>query len=195
MPVVSQEYLDAKRTHIVRCALELFGQHGFQATTMRMIIAATGMSAGAVHHYFPSKRQLVVAGAEYVSVRLRLPAAVPDDGPIPDPAAMLAHVLRAASENREFGSLGVVVWGEAMVNPDLADALRSLVGELRSAIASLVPRWKAQGDIAPDASPEDVANVMYGLAAGFMLQRELLGDVSPDTYAAALRDLSRNSPQ
>ena len=49
------------RERILECALELFREHGYDATTMRMIASAAGVSLGNSYYYFPSKDHLVQA--------------------------------------------------------------------------------------------------------------------------------------
>lgn len=56
------------RERIYAAALTLFRERGFDATTMRDIAAAAGMSLGAAYHYFPSKDAIVHAYYDRVSV-------------------------------------------------------------------------------------------------------------------------------
>jgi AcrR family transcriptional regulator len=49
------------RDHIVETALRLFRETGYEATTMRAIAAAAGVSVGNAYYYFPSKQHLVQA--------------------------------------------------------------------------------------------------------------------------------------
>ena len=49
------------RTLIVDTALRLFREQGYEATTMRAIAAAAGVSVGNAYYYFPSKQHLVQA--------------------------------------------------------------------------------------------------------------------------------------
>lgn len=49
------------REQILAAARELFAQHGFQATTMRVVATEAGVNAALVHHYFGTKEQLFVA--------------------------------------------------------------------------------------------------------------------------------------
>jgi len=49
------------RDRIYDAALALFRERGFDATTMRDVAAAAGMSLGAAYHYFPSKDAIVLA--------------------------------------------------------------------------------------------------------------------------------------
>ena|SRR5690349_7754297 len=46
---------------ILSTALALFRERGFEATTMRDIAKASGMSLGAAYHYYPSKDAIVLA--------------------------------------------------------------------------------------------------------------------------------------
>ncbi|HXD25952.1 MAG TPA: helix-turn-helix domain-containing protein, partial [Propionibacteriaceae bacterium] len=49
------------RERILDVALDLFRQHGYEATTMRMIANAAGVALGNSYYYFPSKDHLVQA--------------------------------------------------------------------------------------------------------------------------------------
>ncbi len=52
---------DATRRTLLERSLKLFQQRGIEATTMRDIAKAAGMSLGAAYYYFPSKEALVFA--------------------------------------------------------------------------------------------------------------------------------------
>jgi AcrR family transcriptional regulator len=55
------------RDRIYNAALALFRERGFDATTMRDVAAAAGMSLGAAYHYFPSKDAIVLAYYDRIS--------------------------------------------------------------------------------------------------------------------------------
>lgn len=57
----SERKRDATRKHLLERALALFQKRGVEATTMRDIAKAAGMSLGAAYYYFPSKEALVFA--------------------------------------------------------------------------------------------------------------------------------------
>ena len=54
------------REEILDSALELFRQHGFDATTMRDIAVKAGVALGAAYYYFASKDAIVQAYYEKV---------------------------------------------------------------------------------------------------------------------------------
>ena len=51
---------EASRAVILKAALDLFQEHGYEATTMRAIAHRAGVSLGSSYHYFPSKEHLVL---------------------------------------------------------------------------------------------------------------------------------------
>ena len=52
---------EATRRRLLERALKLFQQRGVEATTMRDVAKAAGLSLGAAYYYFPSKEALVFA--------------------------------------------------------------------------------------------------------------------------------------
>src|SRR3954469_7010214 len=64
VPKVSDAHLAARREQIVQAAMTRFAEGGFHSTGMAEVIAATGLSAGAVYRYFPSKAALIRAIVE-----------------------------------------------------------------------------------------------------------------------------------
>lgn len=48
----------ATRRHLLDVAAELFAEHGYEATSFRDLIAASGLSKGAFYFHFDSKRDL-----------------------------------------------------------------------------------------------------------------------------------------
>ena len=63
MPKVSEEYKKNRRSQIVETARECFIKHGYQKASMSDIIAATGLSAGAIYNHFSSKDEIILAAA------------------------------------------------------------------------------------------------------------------------------------
>ncbi len=53
-----------RRTQVLRAAADGFARKGIHQTTMQEICEASGISAGALYRYFPTKESIVVAFAE-----------------------------------------------------------------------------------------------------------------------------------
>jgi TetR/AcrR family transcriptional repressor of nem operon len=49
------------RNHILDVAADLFQVHGYHATSMHDLLQKTGVSGGALHHHFPTKKSIGLA--------------------------------------------------------------------------------------------------------------------------------------
>ena len=69
MPKVTQEHLDARRTQILKGARAAFAEYGYDGATVKRLEEATGLSRGAIFHYFENKNDLFVALALDMNTR------------------------------------------------------------------------------------------------------------------------------
>jgi AcrR family transcriptional regulator len=69
VPKVSQEHLDARRKQIVDGARKAFAEHGYEGATVARLEEATGLSRGAIFHYFENKKDLFIELAMEMSTR------------------------------------------------------------------------------------------------------------------------------
>jgi len=58
VPKVTQEHLDARRAQILDGARRAFAELGYEGATVARLEAATGLSRGAIFHYFENKNDL-----------------------------------------------------------------------------------------------------------------------------------------
>ncbi|NKY33037.1 TetR/AcrR family transcriptional regulator [Nocardia speluncae] len=79
-----------------QAALDLFGEHGYDAVTVTHIAERAGLTRRTFHRHFPDKREILFAGSE------RLPAAVSEAVLAADPG--LAPLPAALSALREVGA-------------------------------------------------------------------------------------------
>ena len=64
MPKVSEGELAQRRGAILAAARRAFARHGYEAATVRVLEAETGLSRGAIFHHFRDKEALFLALAE-----------------------------------------------------------------------------------------------------------------------------------
>ncbi|WP_226379510.1 TetR/AcrR family transcriptional regulator [Pseudonocardia sp. KRD291] len=64
MPRVSTDQLAARRRQILDGARRCFADHGYEGATVRRLETSTGLSRGAIFHYFRDKEALFLALAE-----------------------------------------------------------------------------------------------------------------------------------
>jgi len=68
MPKVSQAHLDARKAEILEGARQAFARYGYEGATVARLEEATGLSRGAIFHYFKSKLELFIelAGSDNI---------------------------------------------------------------------------------------------------------------------------------
>lgn len=69
MPKVSQEHLDSRKAQILEGARRAFAEYGYDGATVKRLEEATGLSRGAIFHYFENKNDLFVALALEMNTR------------------------------------------------------------------------------------------------------------------------------
>lgn len=60
-PRVSKEHLKQRRADIMKAARNVFIEHGYEHTTMKHVMEATGVSRGGLYQYFSNKEDLFEA--------------------------------------------------------------------------------------------------------------------------------------
>jgi AcrR family transcriptional regulator len=193
MPRVSDEHLAARRQQILDAAYACFSRNGFHATSMQDVIAEANLSVGAVYRYFKSKQELITSIAESVMEEADKVFAeiVAEEPPLPLADAMERALAFAETQTGPDGALRIAlpVWAEALRDPALAAFVAERYGRFRYRFAQIARRAQETGDLPPDADPDLIAAVLYGMVPGFALQRMLAGGPDPKAYADALRIL------
>ena len=193
MPRVPESHLAARRDQIIDAATTRFAANGFQATGMADVIAASGLSAGAVYRYFRSKDELIAAIVERVvgEAAARFEVLLQEEA-VPDPAEAVATAVRMVADVAERGPVdltrvAVQAWGEALRNPEVHAVVDRAYRTMRGFFVEIARRAQASGRLPADADPLHLGAVLFSSVVGFLLQRLLLGDVDPAAYADALR--------
>lgn len=196
MPRVSDEHRERRRQQILDAARRCFVRQGFHQTSMSDIFTEAGLSAGAVYGYFKGKDELIAAIAEQaVSGIMQLLEPIATSEPPPTIDEFIRQGLRATSDFA-FGPDGVArlapqVWAEGARDPRLGAVLATKYQAIHGLLTQLVSAEQRMGRIAPDADAEEVAKVIVSTIMGYIMQRVLIGNVEPDSYASGLAALTR----
>ncbi|MBS1123742.1 MAG: TetR/AcrR family transcriptional regulator [Deltaproteobacteria bacterium] len=156
---------DATRRTLLERALGLFQQHGVEATTMRDIARAAGLSLGAAYYYFPSKEALVFAFYEDNQARMEEMAARVS-GSVRDKLGAIFHgKLESIQPHRAM--LASIV--SHLVNP--GDPLSAFSAQTRSVRARAIAVFEQglDGSGLPAAVVPVVANTLWLLTLACML--------------------------
>jgi AcrR family transcriptional regulator len=149
------------RARIIEHALRLFGQHGYDRTSIKMIADAAGISQGLIYRYFASKDALLQAIFEQSmeDVRASFAAAAGEA----EPRARIERLIRASFEilqqNELFWRLSYGVRMQASVLEGLSDQVTQWTGEIQGVLEEFL---RAAGE----AQPEVEAAVLFALIDG-----------------------------
>lgn len=196
MPKRSESHMSERREQVLAAALRCFVRDGFHPTSMADVVAESGLSAGSVYRYFPSKHALIHACAEEVFTSVRPAIAELAERPVPaapgDAVDVLIAAVLAAGEKRglDLTRLVVMIWAESLRDPALADLLRDYYGQIRGHLATIIRAWRNEAGRG-EVDIEPLSGVVLAMIPGFVLQRQVFGDaaVSHSDYVRALGQL------
>ncbi|GIH19777.1 TetR/AcrR family transcriptional regulator [Rugosimonospora africana] len=204
MPRVTDEYRANRRAEILAAATRRFAHQGFHATSMADIISESGLSAGAVYRYFPSKEDLISAVAETtLSTADEVFARLLAGGATPSPEhvvtmmidAIIGRVTNDPATGIDLTRVIMQVWAEALRNHELRIRVNDAYYRLRGHFAEVARRWQAAGNLPAGADPDSVGAAMLSLVQGFALQRLLVSDTTIDGYIGGVRALLAGDDQ
>lgn len=189
MPRVTEEHRAARREQIILAAMRVVAVEGFHKTTMADVVRESGLSAGAVYGYFRSKEELIgaIAGQAGGLISGVVGQMLTQD-PVPAPPETLRLlttlvVQRAQIHGIDLTRIAVNGWAEAVRDEAVRRSIAGQFHDIRAQFALLVTAMQEAGHIDPDGDPQVAARTLFGLLPGFILQRLLLGDVTPESYA------------
>lgn len=200
MPKISDSKRAARRTQILEAAWVCFQKQGLHSTTMDDIIRTSGLSAGAVYSYFPSKEELILAAVttSLSGLRDRVGPLMTSATPLP-PDQLVHRIAEAISEvttheNYDLKRIALLGWSEAQRNERLREIMNGFYGAFRTQLARVADEWSRAGVVRHGASSSDVAKAVLAVILGYVVQSAVLGDVEPADIARGLRDVARAEP-
>ncbi|WP_186403867.1 TetR/AcrR family transcriptional regulator [[Actinomadura] parvosata] len=193
MPRVSAEHLEARRRQIMAAVRRCVGRKGFDSVSVQDVLDESGLSAGAVYRYFSSREELVIAVADDIlsSVRLTFEQSLARR-PLPPLSDLVAEVFTQESPmdaTPESSRLMLRFWAAAADQEALGKRLADMLAEVRVLFADIVRTYQEHGEIARDADPIAVADVLIGAVHGFVVRSAFTEDASIDALRHGLRAL------
>jgi AcrR family transcriptional regulator len=173
--------VDPLREQLLDAAAKVFAEKGYSGARIKDIVAASGLSSGAVYGRFSSKDELLV---EAVIRRVERNASDRsfEGRTVGD---ILVDAGRAHGPLSDAEATQLEAFVTARREPEVAQAIAEAREQWRSTIAAdLIERAIADGTADPDADFESVVFFMQTLNLGLMAQRAA-GQVHPDPEAWA----------
>ena len=149
MPRVSTDQLAARRQHILDGARRCFAAYGYEGATVRRLEQSTGLSRGAIFHYFRDKDALFLALAEQDAARM---ADVVAEQGLVQVMRDLLDTARKEDSTDESSWLGtrLEVSRRLRTDPDFRERWQAHSAELTAATRQRLERQAANGALRDD---------------------------------------------
>lgn len=178
---------------VLQRALELFWEHGYEATSMTDLVAHLGISRASIYATFGNKHALYMKALQrYLELRDPNPMELlSQPGPaLPAVRALVEwHVEESVRDERQRGCFIVNTAVELPRDPRAAQCVASAWDTLEVALTSALTRAAAQGELAADADPRALARFLLVTMQGIRVVAKAAPEPSRlwDTAEHALR--------
>jgi AcrR family transcriptional regulator len=188
MPKVSDAHRESRREQIIAAALSCFAEKGFQRASMGDIVAASGLSAGAIYLHFGGKQEIALAVGRRVLSRRLGELGRMGDRELSDPIETLRALLSGLLEDVVDSRVLLQLWGEATVDPEMQKLVREIFEDLGGAWMRYLTSWAASHGVAdPPTWARRASPAAFAMAQGFLVQRALLPQFDADAYFDSVR--------
>lgn len=171
------------RRDVITAAVELFNQHGYEATTVGMIAERLGVSKSAIYHHVASKEDLLASALDRALSSLEtVLAGQPAAEPI---TARLEFVLRGTVHAlvRELESVTLLL--RLRGNTELEREALARRRRFDRAVAGLVRDADEAGELRAEIDPKTATRLVFGMVnsitewyrPGGSLDADALGDL------------------
>ncbi len=182
MPKVTPEHLEARRAEILAGARRAFAEYGYEGATVARLEAATGLSRGAIFHYFENKKDLFVSVA--ADVNRRFIGVITKGG--------LAEALREiARQDPELLAGLIETEARLRTDEDFVRRLESMSEELQPALAEWFQEQATSGAFRSDIDWPDLARFATMVTNGLALRVAGGDETNIETVVRLLDDAIR----
>lgn len=192
------ESREATRRHLLAAATELFGRHGYEATSVEDVSEAAGYSKGAFYYNFASKEELLSAlVTEWIEgLTGSLEDALSDAKTIEEKLEAAQRVLAERERARREDHLELEILLRALRDEKLRGPVADAYARMRSAVASLIDEQFRRAGAEPPMDPDALATVLLGALAGVKILRGIDPETAPPGVLASMtRQMLRPQPE
>src|SRR5947207_11148478 len=161
MPKVTQEHLASRRAEILDGARRAFAEHGYEGATVVKLEEATGLSRGAIFHYFENKNDLFVELA--IEMNTRFGDILLEDG--------LEAAFRAlAAESPEWLAVMIETASRMRHDEDFVRRLEAKAADTSPRIQEWFQQQQAEGKLRDDVDWIELGRFTTSLLNGLALR-------------------------
>lgn len=152
---------EGSRQAILAAALQLLAEFGYAGVTIEGIAARSGAGKQTIYRWWPSKADVLL---DALATKAELHVPVPDEGSYSADLRAFLTTSFALGRKRPVADVLRALMAEAQVDPEFHD--RFLAGFLqrrRDALATILERAQARGDLPAHLEQDSVADIVFGV--------------------------------
>jgi AcrR family transcriptional regulator len=164
-----------RREEIVRAALSVIGERGFQDTRLADIAERAGTSAPAVLYHFNAKDEILDAVVSLVEDRFYEGVEATLEQEV-GPVARLGRFLESAARDDDGGETATMwkmwleIWTRALHEPHTARTRQLLDRRWRAVLSETIVAGQRSGELPAAVEPDRVALMLASLMDGLAVQ-------------------------
>lgn len=183
----ADENRETTRAQLIALGIERFPRKGYAATSIRDLLANSGLSIGAFYHHFASKDEFFLAILEYVSARR-------------GPFGQLAEAARPTTlqealllgmgpiaDGADGAPLSLVVADFVLQHPEHRPRIAALRRRSVREIAGFVEVLQRLGLARADRPSEELASMVFAALEGHVFHQQIYGEGFSTALPAAIR--------
>ena len=170
------------REILVQAAFREVQQHGFEGAGLDTILAATGVTKGALYYHFGSKKALGYAVVEEVIAENLREKWLRPFRNVADPIDTLIGIVRATSLRLEVVRAGCPLNNLAQEMSQRDEPFRKYLAkvfdEWQEGIATALRRGQLEGSVRPDLNAGETASFLIAMYEGYVMLAKNAQDVN-----------------
>jgi AcrR family transcriptional regulator len=175
---------------VLRRAIDLFNQQGYDATSIGDLARELGLTKSAIYHHVPSKEHLLAAALDEaldaLTAALHAAVTAPGTGAQGRLRIAVQESVRVLVDHLPAVTLLLRVHGNSPVELAALERRRAIDDTL----AGLVQAAVAEGALRDDIAPEVISRLLFGMVNSLVEWYRPGGPVDPDDLARSLADLA-----
>jgi len=178
------------RRRILSAAVDLFADHGYDATSVSQVITRAGVAKGGFYHHFASKDELLYAVyGELINRQLEGMQRILAEKL--SPAETLRRLIMDLVETTADSAREALVFSRELsqLGNSRIMQMRSQRRKYHNALIKLVREAQERGQFSPVASPEIVTFTIFGVINEMPRWYRPAGRMRPEQIATEIADL------
>jgi AcrR family transcriptional regulator len=168
-----------RRPQILSAACEVIAQIGIPALRLSDVAKEAGVSAGTVHYYFETKRDVITAAFEFNladSLARRQELLDSEKDSLAILHSLVESYLPTDERSQRAWKVWLALWAEGNRDPVLQEINDRLYSQWRDVVAGVI-RAAQHEEVARPGDPVVLANMLIGMLDGLAVQ-VILGSAS-----------------